>query len=178
MRSRSLLLFVVSLVALAGCPLLGGTSIEEKEMDAFDRVNRERTSRGLGALVMDEAVRLVARAHSEDMVARDFFSHTNPDGQGPSGRLDAVGIGYNSAGENIAWNNFSNPVTTAVNGWMDSEGHRQNILWEWYTHTGMGVAPDGSGGYYFTQVFIRPSKKAPEGAVQVLYCEPLALTWD
>jgi len=52
----------------------------------------------------------VARALSEDMIARDFFDHVNPDGEDPFDRMADVGITYQTAGENFAWNNFSNPV--------------------------------------------------------------------
>ena len=136
------------------------------EMDAFDLLNEERTSRSIAALTMDTDLRLVARAHSEDMIERGFFSHTNPDGEDPFDRMANAGITYSSAGENIAFNSFPDPVATAVDGWMNSEGHRNNILNENFTLTGMGVAGGDGAGYYFTQVFTRPRGKGVNGEME------------
>lgn len=158
-----------------------GEAVATMEMDAFTLINGERTGADVAPLVMDGGLRAVARAHSEDMLARDFFAHDNPDGESPFDRIHAAGIEYARAGENIAWNNFPNPVETAVDGWMNSEGHRNNILNGEFTLTGMGVAGDAANGYYFTQVFTRPLGKAGEAASDVLLLErylppPLALT--
>ena len=136
-----------------------GEGIAAMEIDAFDLINDERATEGVDPLVMDADLRAVARAHSEDMVERDFFAHNNPDGESPFDRIRAAGLDYSAAAENIAWNSFSDPVATAVDGWMDSPGHRTNILNPVYTHTGMGVADNGEGGFYFTQVFTLPLKK-------------------
>jgi hypothetical protein len=67
-----------------------------------------------------------------------------------------LGIAYSAAVGNIVWNTFSNSVETAVDGWMNSPGHRTNIFNAVYTHTGTGVADDSEGGFYFTQVFMLP----------------------
>lgn len=171
-----LVLYLGLAPVLAGCPMPGpgmsgegegegegegdaSQAILDLEMDAFDLLNDERTSRGIAALDMDPGLRLLARAHSEDMVARGFFAHTNPDGDDPFDRMANAGITYSTAGENIAFNSFADPVATAVDGWMNSEGHRNNILNENFTLTGMGVAGGGGTGYYFTQVFTRPRAK-------------------
>jgi len=143
------------LTGFAGCV---SSPTGDAETRAFGLVNQERTKAGLPPLAMDEAVRKVARTHSEDMVKRHFASHDNPDGQSPSQRLDAAGIPYASAGENIAWNDFPNPAGEALRAWMGSAEHSQNILRPEFTRTGMGVAPDGAGGYYFTQVFIETNQ--------------------
>ncbi len=130
------------------------SAFNDLEMEAFDLVNDERIAEGLDALLMDEDVRTVARAHSQDMADRDFFAHNNPDGESPFDRLHNAGITFITAGENIAWNlNHPTPAATAVDGWMNSTGHRENILRESFEHTGMGVAQGADGGYYFTQVF-------------------------
>lgn len=139
-------------------PLDDGSAIAAFERAAFDLINGERVAKGLKPLQMDNAVRVVARAHSADMAARNFFDHVNPDGLSPFDRLANAGILYQAAAENIAWNSgFSDPSETAVNGWMNSPGHRTNILNGVYTHTGMGVAYDrNADAYYFTQVFTKP----------------------
>lgn len=161
-------------LGLAGCPSdtipavayapVPGVSAEVLAMEqlAYTLINDERTRDGDLPLTMREDLRRVARAHSEDMVARNFFDHTNPDNETPWDRMRAAGITWNSAGENIAWNNYPNPAVVAVNGWMGSTGHRNNILNGGFTHTGMGVAFDGAGGAYFTQVFIGISNAAIE----------------
>jgi uncharacterized protein YkwD len=149
------LAWVVALAAvLTGISGCVSNPVQGIENRAFDLVNQERTKAGLEPLVMDDALRGVARAHSEDMVTRHFASHDNPDGINPFQRLDAAGIPYAFAGENIAWNDFSTPAEAAFGGWMGSAEHSGNILRAQFTRTGMGVAADGAGGYYFTQVFI------------------------
>ena len=133
-------------------------SEQAAELRAHDLVNAERRAQALPDLVHDPELRVVARLHSQDMVTRSFFSHTNPDGMSPFDRLAARSIRFRSAGENIAWNRgYADPAATAVNGWMGSSGHRANILSTSFTHAGMGVAESPDGGWYFTQVFLLPS---------------------
>jgi uncharacterized protein YkwD len=132
-------------------------ALEER---ALQLVNLERTRNGLRPLLLDERVGQVARAHSQDMVDRQFFAHVNPDGEDPFERVAAEGIVFTAAAENIAFNaGAADPVALAVQGWMNSPGHRANILNAVYVSTGIGVARHGTGAqttYYFTQNFIRP----------------------
>ena len=176
----------LTIIALAGCPMtapVGGGStgdvsnpsaaVLSQEQRAHDLVNAQRTANSITALIMDEDLRQVARAHSEDMIARGFFDHDNPDGLDPFQRMTNAGINYNTAGENIAVNQFFNdPAGEAVNGWMNSTGHRANILRTTFTHAGMGVAITSDGRHYFTQVFAGFSKDVPEGFVDVYYYGP------
>ena len=122
-------------------------------------INAERTSYGESPLVHDETLRRVARAHSEDMIRRDFFAHVNPDGLDPFDRLALESVSYYAAGENIAWNRgYADPGATAVSGWMDSAGHRANILNGTFTHAGLGAARrESDGAWYFTQLFTLPA---------------------
>lgn len=180
---------VVLLVAciFAGCPIRPGPGpgpgpqptqeILDLETEAFDLVNDEREGRGGDALIWDDDLTAVARAHSQDMVDRGFFSHTNPDGKALGERLQAAGIAYRMAGENIAWNQgYADPAGTAVDGWMNSSGHRDNILRTAFTHSGMGVAKTASDAYYFTQVFVDYTK-GREGAPTVeFYGGPMAVS--
>ena len=159
----SVLLVSLSLIFCTGCPPADDPPVDgtlsAMEVEAFNLVNQQRVNNGLAALTMNEEVRAVARSHSQDMVDRHFFSHTNPDGDSPFDRLADAGITYSWAGENIAMNQgYSNPAETAVTGWMESTGHRENILRSQFTQTGMGVAESTDGEYYFTQVFINPAK--------------------
>ncbi|NIA12506.1 MAG: hypothetical protein GWP08_00400 [Nitrospiraceae bacterium] len=139
-------------------------TILDLEQAAFDAINLERVNAvpTRTALIMRNDMRLVARAHSEDMAANDFFAHVNLAGQDPFDRMAAAGITYTSAAENIAWSTYPSPVPYVVDDWMLSTGHRTNILNANYTHTGMGVAVNGTGKYYFTQVFLGGSKSGAE----------------
>ena len=112
-------------------------------------VNAHRASVGCSALVWNGSVADVARAHSDDMVTRDFFSHTNPDGLSPFDRLSAAGIAFTAAAENIA---YGYPTAQAVlQGWLDSPGHRANIENCALTEHGVGVTRA-----HWTHLFIRP----------------------
>lgn len=162
-RLSALLGLACFLSACPGDPNEGvPQDILDKELAAFDGANAERGAAGLEPLEMQQDLRTLARAHSQDMVDRDFFGHENPDGNDAFDRMDNAGIQYNGAGENVARNNFADPVARAIAGWMESQGHRDNILRETFTHSGMGVATDGSGMYWFTQVFITESKATGE----------------
>lgn len=104
----------------------------------FERLaNAHRARVGCGPLRWDAATGRVAQAHAEDMVRRDFFSHTNPDGQSPFDRLRAAGVTYMAAAENIA---FGYPTAAAVlDAWVRSDGHRRNLENCGYTHHGVGL---------------------------------------
>jgi len=112
-------------------------------------VNAHRASVGCPALSWNSSVADVAQAHSDDMVTRDFFSHTNPDGLSPFDRLSEAGIGFTAAAENIA---FGYPTAQAVlQGWLGSPGHRANIENCALTEHGVGVTEA-----HWTHLFIRP----------------------
>lgn len=114
-----------------------------------EQVNAHRRSLGCPDLVWNPAVAAVAQAHTEDMTARDFFSHTNPDGASPFDRLANAGIAYSSAAENIAFGYATAEMVLAA--WIESPGHRANI--ENCSLTEHGVGLDGT---YWTHLFIRP----------------------
>ncbi len=120
------------------------------EQKMLQLVNEERIRDGKKALVWDEKLAVVARAHSIDMFKRGYFSHQNPDGQSPFDRMAAAGITYQSAGENLA---YAANVTLAHSGLMRSPGHRANILEEDFGKVGIGVIDGGIYGKMFTQNF-------------------------
>ncbi|MBE7492184.1 MAG: CAP domain-containing protein [Planctomycetes bacterium] len=124
--------------------------------DVLTLVNQERAmaSPPRAPLAWHAGMAQVAFAHSADMAARDFFAHTNPDGQSPFDRLAAAGISYSTAGENIAAG-YSTPAAVMA-AWMASTGHRNNILNGAFTELGVGVKQGGSYGIYWTQVFRAP----------------------
>ncbi|MEU4985452.1 CAP domain-containing protein [Streptomyces sp. NPDC021969] len=113
--------------------------------------NRERAGAGLPALAVDARLTAAAQAHSADMVARDFYSHTDPDGGEPWDRAAAAGARSRTVGENIACGQRS--PAEVVEGWMNSPGHRANILKTDFTHIGVGLAGGGRAGTYWTQLF-------------------------
>lgn len=124
------------------------------EMEELALTNAAREAAGVAPLICDPDLTAVARAHSEDMCARDYFSHTNPDGDGPSDRVANAGLSHRGIGENIAAGNAS-PAATHEQ-WMNSSGHRANIENGDYTRIGIGYASCSTGWpHLWTQVFAR-----------------------
>ncbi|MEH2137803.1 CAP domain-containing protein [Nostoc sp.] len=121
------------------------------EQSVFIQINNYRTSQGLPALTRNAAIDNQARIHSQDMAnGKVPFGHT-----GFSDRVQAIGISYRAAGENVAYNQgYSDPATIAVQGWLKSPGHLANIKGN-YDQTGIGVAATSTGKVYFTQIFLR-----------------------
>ena len=140
---------------------------DELEERAFAAINRERVANNLPPLRHAHDLCAVARAHSEDMVARDYFGHQSPEGKDLRYRFAQSGINnWRYIAENIAFNNgYEDPVSAAVEGWMNSPGHRKNILNKQLVESGIGVALNASGRVYFTQVFVVRDEKAQAVAV-------------
>ncbi|MDT7779673.1 MAG: hypothetical protein QOC99_2185 [Acidobacteriota bacterium] len=126
------------------------------ERRAFDLINAERQRRGLRPLVWDGTLTRLARYHSENMARGGFLNHVDRDGLDLKGRAEVLGLhGWKALGENIAYNQgFSDPTAFAVERWMVSEKHRENILNDSFTHAAVGMARAADGTFYFTQVFM------------------------
>ncbi len=124
------------------------------EEQLLELINAERQRRGTAALSFDATLLQVAEAHSQDMVSRDFFSHTNPDGWGPGERLDNAGYNWQTWGETIGAG-YATPQAMFT-GWMNSSGHRDIMLSASYTEVGIGYVTGGDYGHYWTAVFGRP----------------------
>jgi len=126
------------------------------ERRAFELINQQRISIGLESLVWSDDAAKIARLHSENMATYNFFSHTGLDGLLVNDRADSVGINkWRAIGENIAYNQgFENPVEFAVEHWMQSPKHRENLLSSRWKESGIGIAVTDSGTYYFTEVFL------------------------
>ncbi len=131
-------------------------AIESLERRVFDLVNERRTAIGLPPLAWNKEAASAARIHSANMAALNFFSHTGTDGKNVSARAASVGLtNCHQIGENIATNRgFKSPLESAVQSWMNSPGHRGNILKGAWQETGIGVAVKADGTYFFTQVFV------------------------
>lgn len=130
------------------------------EQEIFRLVNAERAKKGLVAFKADSKLDSIARAHSADMLANDYFSHTNKSGCGTACRLANAEYGWSAFGENI-YSLHGYTLSAAevarkmVEGWMDSAGHRANILNAKFTNHGIGVAQSGTD-IYATSDFTLP----------------------
>ena len=114
-----------------------------------DLTNAERAKEGLAPLQIDSALTKSAQLKSQDMKDNNYFSHTSPTYGSPFDQMKSLGISYKSAAENIAMGQRS--AQEVVQGWMNSAGHRANIMNGSYTHIGVGLS---DSGYYWTQQFI------------------------
>ncbi len=128
----------------------GISHLEETENFVFDMTNKMRREHGLKKLKKEDVLRITSREHSADMISRNYFDHNNPDGLAPEDRIAIrhrrlVGL----TGENI-WNGYGYDINNSrqiaeliMTGWMNSPGHRANILRAEYTHLGVGVSTNG-----------------------------------
>ena len=130
-------------------------SVSEFERRVVELVNAERAKQGLSALKVNSRLSDVAREKSRDMQTNGYFSHTSPTYGSPFDMLRRFGISYNTAGENIAMG-YSSPEAV-VSGWMNSAGHRANILNGSFSEIGVGHI---SNGNYWTQLFIGQNKES------------------
>lgn len=128
-----------------------GSSLTADEKEVFDLINAKRTAAGLSALKVDAELQNVARAKAEDMIKNNYFSHTSPTYGSPFDMMKSFGVSYKTAGENIAGNSSN---TGAVNAWMNSEGHKANILNSSFNYTGVAVVKSSKYGKIFVQMFI------------------------
>ena len=125
------------------------TSTLNYEREVVRLVNEARAKNGLKELTYNWELSRVARYKSQDMKDLGYFSHTSPTYGSPFQMMKSFGISYRTAGENIA-KGYASPEAV-VNAWMNSPGHRANILNSTYTHIGVGFV---SSGNYWTQMFI------------------------
>ncbi|MBG9715518.1 CAP domain-containing protein [Bacillus cereus] len=124
-------------------------SLSEFEQRVVELTNAERAKQGLPALKIDTELSKVARIKSEDMQKNNYFDHNSPTYGSPFDMMKKFGISYTSAGENIAQGQRT--PEEVVQAWMNSAGHRANILNNGFTHIGVGYVESGN---YWTQQFI------------------------
>ena len=125
------------------------SSVLAFENEVIRLVNEQRSKNGLKPLTAHWELSRVARYKSQDMVDNRYFSHTSPTYGTPFQMIRAFGLTYRTAGENIAYGQRTPQIV--VNAWMNSSGHRANILNASYTQIGVGYV---SSGHYWTQMFI------------------------
>lgn len=125
--------------------------------EIFLAINEQRRAHSLQQLEWDEKLAEQARSHSARMAARDEMSHVDPERGNLAARLKRAHINWRACAENLfEERGMDDPVQAAVEGWMKSEGHRQNILRSELQRTGVGIAARSNGTLFFTQIFIRP----------------------
>jgi len=117
-------------------------------------VNQERAKAGCKALTMDSRLTAAARGHSADMAAKNYFDHTSQDGTAFADRIKRAGYQWSTAGENIA--KGQKDAASVMTSWMNSPGHRANILNCAYKNIGIGLAYDAKRTPYWTQDFAAP----------------------
>ena len=125
------------------------SAVSAFEQQVVELTNQERAKNGLPALKLDVELSKVARDKSKDMQTKNYFSHTSPTYGSPFDMMKAYGVSYKSAGENIAMGQRS--PQEVVQAWMNSQGHRENIMNPNFTHIGVGHVTTGN---YWTQMFI------------------------
>jgi uncharacterized protein YkwD len=126
------------------------------ERSAFEKTNQARVEKGLSALVWDAELCRMARTHSEDMARQRYFAHETPEGLHLKERARAMGIArFRVIAENIAYNKgYDDPGAFAVERWMNSGGHRANMLYIGFQASAIGSYISSDGSVYLTQVFI------------------------
>ena len=124
------------------------SSVTAYENEVVRLVNIERSKQGIAPLTSDWQLSRVARYKSQDMKDNGYFSHTSPTYGSPFEMMKSFGISYRTAGENIA--KGQRTPAEAVNAWMNSSGHRANILNKSFTKIGVGYVANGN---YWTQMF-------------------------
>lgn len=126
-------------------------NVTADQKQAFDLLNADRAKNGLSPLKLNSQLTNLAGDYAQDMIKRNYFAHNNPEGLTPFDRMKNAGISYTYAGENLAINNN---VTAAETAFMNSSGHRANILNKNYTEVGVGVRYNNNGSTYVVQEFI------------------------
>lgn len=132
------------------------TATNSLENEVIRLTNAERSKRGLPALKSNWQLSRCARYKSQDMINKNYFAHQSPTYGSPFDMIESFGISMAAGGENIAMRQRT--PQEVVTAWMNSPGHRSNILSTAYTEIGVGVAKSKSGSYYWTQMFIRPGR--------------------
>ncbi|MGE5631323.1 MAG: SafA/ExsA family spore coat assembly protein [Caulobacteraceae bacterium] len=125
------------------------------ENEVVRLTNIERSKRGLQTLTTNWQLSRVARYKSQDMINKNYFDHQSPTYGSPFNMMESFGLRFSAAAENIAMGQQS--PQEVMNAWMNSPGHRSNILSPAYTQIGVGLAKDKYGRCYWTQHFMKPA---------------------
>lgn len=129
-------------------------SLGAYENQVVSLVNQERAKAGLSPLKINTKLTGVAERKAEDLRDKNYFAHNSPTYGSPFDMMKQFGITYTAAGENIA--KGQRTPAEVMNGWMNSPGHKANIMNANYTEIGVGYVTDSNGTTYWVQHFIRP----------------------
>ena len=174
-RLAALLLPVIAIAAIGGPAAVTATTepvdpvaISAAESAMVSALNADRTAKGLIPVLVDARLMAIARARSNDMVAKGYFSHTQPDGRNVFDILTASRITWYNAGEIIAWNMYpmDTTVPAANDQWLDSPGHAAIVLSTGYNYVGVGLAVDpDTGKKVWTAVYLKgPDRTAAKAS--------------
>jgi uncharacterized protein YkwD len=131
------------------------SEVESLEVQCFNEVNRVRVGYGRTALEFNGSLLRVAREYSRRMAEGNFFSHDDPDGNTVRERVSSANIHWRVLGENLSFSRgYVNPVAVSMTGWMDSPGHRRNLLDPAWRQTAIGAWISDNGTVYFTEIFM------------------------
>ncbi|NLL05288.1 MAG: SH3 domain-containing protein [Clostridiaceae bacterium] len=125
--------------------------VSQDDQTLLELVNKARAEAGVGPLQFDEELMKVAKTKAQDMVDNNYFSHQSPTYGSPFDMMRQFGISFKTAGENIAGNRT---VEGAFKAWMNSEGHKKNILNSGFNYTGIGIVESSKYGKMLVQQFI------------------------
>jgi uncharacterized protein YkwD len=172
-RSRFALLLGVALLAgLVAAPATTAAdetlTVSSAEIAMVAALNADRHEKGLVPVRIDTRLMAIARARSADMVAHNYFSHTQPDGRNVFDIIKASGITWYAAGEIIAKNDyptFTTSLQAANLGWLGSPGHYAIVISTTYNYVGVGLAVDSSGNKYWTAVYLKGPDRTGAKAV-------------
>ncbi len=156
---RAVVLAAACLAVQAGQTNTSEQPVAAIERRVFELVTQERTSRGLNALEWDQRLAEAARRHARRMAGRGFFSHIDPDRGDLFERLKDAKIPWRKAAENLFdEKGYEDPAQRAIQGWMNSPGHRRNVLDKQLIRAGTGAARAPDGTVYVVQIYIRPKE--------------------
>lgn len=131
-----------------------GETESAQAVEILNLVNAERSKQGLQSLTLSEKLTSIANTKAKDMADKGYFSHESPTYGSPFDMLKHFGVSYSYAGENIAAGQKT--AKEVMNSWMNSSGHRANILNKNYTQLGVGYVQGGQYGTEWVQLFIKP----------------------
>lgn len=129
-----------------------GAPLRTLEQEVIRLINQERAKQGLPALTENWELSRVARYKSQDMIDKGYFAHQSPTYGSPFDMMESFGLKFSAAAENIAYGQRT--AAEVVKAWMNSPGHRANILSRSYRYTGVGAAKKANGTLYWTQMFM------------------------
>ncbi|HLX65149.1 MAG TPA: CAP domain-containing protein [Planctomycetota bacterium] len=160
MRAALVCYFLCCATALMGA---ANCAVSPDEQAIIEQTNVQRRRAGLGELKASAVLCAVARRHAVEMARANKLSH-RLNGKSSSDRVSEAGYKWLAVSENIAWNQRS--VPEVMDGWMRSEGHRENLLGNDITEMGAGIAANAKGELYFVQVFARPERRETAATLQ------------